>query len=170
MKGKVLSFIHNLIFYDYILFGAIFTLFMFLIILAVLVRRKIGLAIFLVIFSFVLLFFGPIVGYLQMHKYLYKNTLTLKSEKRLTFTDAIVVKGSLKNDSKFNFSSCKITAVVVKRSTNSLKNYLFSFKPLQKMSIVIDDVPVGVQNDFKIIVEPFTYKQDYNISLEADCR
>lgn len=170
MKEKVLSFIHNLIFYDYILFGGVFALFIVLIILAILVRRKIGLAIFLVIFSFVLLFFGPIVGYVKMHKYLYKNTLTLNSEKRLTFTDAIVVKGSLKNDSKFNFSSCKVTAVVVKSSSNAIKNYLFSFNPLQKMSIVMYNVPKGAQNNFKIIVEPFTYKKEYNISLEADCR
>jgi flagellar assembly factor FliW len=170
VKGKIVSFLHSLILYDYILFGAIFALFIMLIVLAIVLRQRLVLAISLVVFSFVFLFLGSIVDYTQMHKYLYKSSLTLTSQKRLTFIDAVVVKGIIKNESKFNFKSCVITAKVFKSSDNKLKNYIYQFKPLRKMSILKQDIPIGSNKDFKIIVEPFRYKKDYNISLEADCK
>jgi hypothetical protein len=37
------------------------------------------------------------------------------------------------------------------------------------MSILEEEIPKGTQREFKIIIEPFTYAGDYNISLEADC-
>jgi len=115
-------------------------------------------------------FLGPTLGYIEMHKYLYKNSTTLLSQKRLHFTKAIVVKGVLKNESKFDFKECKITATVFKKTKNKYKNYIYRLKPLKKMSILQKDVPKGQSRDFKIIVEPFTYPKDYDISVKADCR
>jgi len=46
MKAKISAFVHNLLIYDYILFGAVFALFILFIILAVLVRKRLGFALF----------------------------------------------------------------------------------------------------------------------------
>jgi hypothetical protein len=105
-----------------------------------------------------------------MHDYLFKNTTTLISQKQLEFVNAVVVKGTLSNDSNRNFTSCKIRAEIHKQSKNSLKNYIYRFKSLKKGSIVRENIVKGETVNFKIIIEPFTYSKDYNISLGAKCK
>ena len=38
------------------------------------------------------------------------------------------------------------------------------------MSIFEEGIKKGQTREFKIIVEPFTYEKDFNISLGADCK
>lgn len=156
--------------YDYILFGSVFIIFILFIILAIVLHRKIGLAIFLIIFAFATLFLGPSIGYIQMHKFLYKNSVTLESQKKLNFTQAIVLKGSLKNESKFDFQNCTITASVYKVTNNKYKNLLMPFKPFQKMTMLEENIPKGTVREFKMFIEPFTYSKEYNISIGASCK
>ncbi len=170
MKENITNFINNLILYDYILFGAIFVLFILLLVLTILLRHKTFLAVFLLLFAFCLLFIGPVVGYIQMHQFLFKNTTQLMSQKKLNFTQAVVVKGVLSNESKFDFKSCKITASAYKVSGNPVKDLIFPLNPFKKMSILEEDIAQGETRNFKIIVEPFTYSKDYNISIKARCR
>jgi len=170
MKAKITAFIDGLITYDYILFGSVFALFILFIILGIVLRKKISFAIFLILLAFVILLAGPTVGYIKMHEYIFKNSVEIISQKKLTFTQAVVVKGKLTNESKQNFKSCKITANAHKVSKKKLKTYLYSFKAFKKMSILENDIAVGETREFKIIVEPFTYSKDYNISLGAKCR
>lgn len=170
MKAKITAFINDLILYDYILFGAVFILFILFIILAIVLRKKVGLSIFLALFGFGILLLGPTLGYIKMHQFLYKNTILLTSQKKLTFTKAIVIKGTISNESKFNFKSCKVTASAFKVSTNPIKNFIYPFKPLKNMSIVEADIPKGTHREFKMFIEPFTYSKDYNISLDARCK
>ena len=170
IKLQFKEFIDGLILYDYILFGAVLVLFVLLIVLAILVRRKLGIAIFFVLLAFATFLLGPTLGYIEMHKFLFKNETKLISQKKLNFSEAVIVKGTLTNSSRFDFRLCKITAEVYKVTSNKYKNYIFRLKPFQKMSIVEEDIKKGEVRNFKIIVEPFTYKKDYNISLEASCK
>jgi predicted membrane protein len=170
MKEKLLAFIDGLIVYDYILFGVSFILFILFIILALLLRKRLFIALFFVLLGFATLMLGPTLGYMQMHKYLFKNSTKILSQKKLNFVEAVVVKATLTNESKFDFSECKITAKVYKVSKNKYKNYLFKLKPLKKMSILEYDLPKGQTRELKIIIEPFKYKKDYNISLGAECK
>lgn len=170
MKAKINAFLDSLITYDYVLFGSTFALFILLIILGLVLRKKIGLAVFLITLAFLILILAPSVGYIQMHKYLFKNSVELTKQKKLEFTEAIVVKGTLLNESKRNFTSCKITANVHKVSKNKYKNYLWQFKTIKKMSIIEEDIPKGETRHFKIIVEPFRYSRDYNITLGGKCK
>lgn len=170
MQGKIAVFIDGLISYDYVLFGSTFVLFLLFIILAIILRARVGLAMFLVTLSFGILILAPTFGYIKMHEYLFKNSTQITSEKKLHFTKAVVVKGTLSNESKFDFESCKITASAFKVSGNAIKDYIFKFAPFKKMSTVEYDIKRAQTRDFKIIVEPFTYSSDYNISIGADCR
>lgn len=170
MKSKIQAFLDSLIMYDYILFGASFVLFILFIILGIVLRKKVGLAIFLILLAFSILILSPTIGRIQMHDFLFSNTTTLSSQKKLQFTEAIVVKGVLENTSRFNFESCKITANVHKVSKNALKNYIWQFKTIKKMSILEKNIAKGKSIPFKIIVEPFRYSRDYNITLGAKCK
>ena len=170
MKIKIQNFIDGLIPYDYILFGSVLVLFVLFIVLAILLRRKMMLAIFLVLLAFATFLLGPTLGYIAMHKFLFKNHTELISQKKLHFSQAVVVKGKITNDSKFDFKACEIIASAYKVTPNKYKNYIYKLKPFQKMSIFEKDIKKGETREFKIIVEPFTYKRDYNISLEASCK
>jgi len=170
MKDKISTFINELILYDFILFGGLFCLFILFIVLAILLRNKLTLSIFLVLFAFLLLVLGSTVGYMQMHKFLYSNTTTLLSQKKLTFTKAIVVKGEIVNNSKFDFKSCKITASAYKVTGNQYKDFLFEFKPIRKGFVTEVDILKGQKREFKLFIEPFTYSKDYNVSVGGNCK
>lgn len=170
MKEKMDSFIHGLIIYDYILFGSVFILFILFIILSLLSKRKLGISIFFVLLSFSILLLGPTIGYMQMHRFLFKNSVELISQKKLTFVKAVVVKGIIKNESKFDFKSCKITAGAYQVTGNAMKDFIYQFKPLINMSILEENINKGESREFKIIIEPFTYEKDYNISMGAGCK
>jgi len=170
MKHKITAFIQGLINYDYMLFGGVFILFIILIILGILLRKNTAISISIVLLAFSCLFIGPVVGYIKMHEYLFKNRIELNDQKKLTFTKAVVVLGTLKNESKFDFKSCKITASAYKVSGNVVKDYIFKFNPFKNMSIVEHNISREELRGFKIIIEPFTYSKTYNISVKADCK
>lgn len=168
--GTLSEFIKGLIIYDYILFGSVFVIFIVLTIIGIVLRRKAVLAILIIFMAFTTLFVGSTFGYFAMHEYFFKNETAIVSQKRLNFTDAVVVYGKVKNISNRDFKSCKITAKAYKVSSNELKNYLLQFKIIKKASIIESDIAMGNEREVKLIIEPFTYKGDYNISLGADCR
>jgi hypothetical protein len=170
MKEKISALIHSFILYDYILFGATFFLFLLFIILTIIVRRKKLLAGFLFLLSFSILILTPTLGYQKMHQYLFKNSVEIISQKRLQFTDAIVLKGRVTNESKKDFSSCKITAKVSQASKNKLRNFIYQFKIIQTSTLVKENISQNSSENFKMIIEPFTYKKRYSISLKADCK
>lgn len=163
------KFINNLIAYDYILFGSLFVLFIIFVSVGIILRRKTLLAIFIILFAFITLFAGSIFGYIAMHQYFFKNETTIISQKKLSFTKAVVVYAKVKNSSDRDFKSCKITATAYKVSNNEIKNYLLKFKPIIKMSILENDILKGQEREIKLIIEPFTYANDYNVSIGADC-
>ncbi|MGE3613934.1 MAG: DUF2393 domain-containing protein, partial [Sulfurimonas sp.] len=167
---RVNEFIQNLIIYDYILFGSLLALFLLFVILGIVFRRKLSLALFFIFFAFMLLLGGATFGYKVMHDYLFKNEITLLSQKKLSFTQAAVVYGTLKNLSNKDFKSCKVSATAYRVSGNALKDSIRRLKPIANMSIVEEDIPIGAEREIKIIIDPFTYSGDYNVTLGADCR
>lgn len=170
MNSKITLFIDGLIKWDYLLFGSVFVLFLLFIILGIVLRKKLILAILFLLLGFSILLLGPTLGYMKLHETLFKNSTLLESQKRLQFSEAVVVKGSVTNESNRDFKECKITASAYALSSNKLKNYLKKFKPFKKMSIIETNIAKSETREFKIIVEPFRYTKDYNISLGADCR
>jgi len=170
VNAKVSAFIEGLIPLDYVLFGISFVLFILFIVIGLLLRRSTLFSLLFILLSFSSLVLGPTLGYVKMHQYLFKNSLKLTSQKKLSFTEALIVKGVLTNESKKNFKSCKITASVYSVTKNKYKNYLKKLKPFKKMSIVEENIAKSQTRAFKIIVEPFSYSKDFNVSLGADCR
>lgn len=170
MTGTITKFINELIVYDYILFGSLFLVFILFVTLGILFRSRGAIAILLMLFAFTQLAVGSTYGYLKMHEYLFKNEAVITSQKKLNFTQAIVLYGYAKNISDRDFSSCQITATVYKNTGNKIKDYILRLKPINKMSILIGDVVKDEKQEFKMIIEPFTYGGDYNITLGAKCR
>lgn len=170
MQGAITDFINSMIMYDYILFASLFIVFIIFVIIGIVIRKKTIIAVSLIVFAFFELFAGSTLGYSKMHEYLYKNEVEITNNKKLNFTQAVVVEGVLKNLSQRDFKSCDINVKVHKKSKYKIKEYILRLKPIAKMSIIEQDIKIGQERPFKMIIEPFTYKYDYNISAEAKCR
>ena len=170
MKEKILEFIHGLSNYDYILFAGLFFVFLLLLILTLLLRKRAFFASVFLILSLITLFVGPFVGYIQLHDYLYKNSSKITEIKALEFSPALVVLGNITNESQRDFSTCKINVNIFKVAHNQILDAIFPYSPFQTMQVTETDIAKGETRDLKIIVEPFSYKQDYNVSLGVDCR
>jgi hypothetical protein len=171
MKAHLQDFIHHLIIYDYFLFGGIVVLFILLLILAIILRHKMGIAIFLVFVAFGVLTVGPVGGYIALHQYLFKHTIVIREVKALQFTEALLIKGDINNTSKRPFSECTLHAGVYKVSHNQYLDKVYPYIPFKKSSLKIQKtLKPGQTEAFKLFVEPFRYSKDYNITLKGECR
>jgi len=171
-KEKIFLFIDNLLVYDYILFGAILLLFILFLLLAVLLRKHLILSILVIIFSLFFVILSPVFGYQAMHSYIFKNHIENIEIKQLEFSPALVVKGVLVNDSKFNFKECTIKAKVFKVSHNELFDMLYPLNPFKKSSYTLRDINLSKhqKKEFKFFIEPFHYTKEYNSSISGSCR
>lgn len=171
MKTRIIDFIHHLLVYDYLLFGGIFILFLLLLILAIALRNKMGLAIFLVFVAFGVLTLGPVAGYIALHQYLFKYSITIHEEKALEFTEALLIKGDINNTSKRPFKECTVHAGVYKVTHNQYLDRIYPFIPFKKGSLTItQDLAPGESAHFKLFIEPFRYAKDFNVTYKAECR
>ncbi len=170
MKEKILLFFHSLTIYDYVYFGSVFILFLLFIILTLLLRKKPTLALFIFLIALIDITLGPTIGYNYFHSTLYKNKITLTKVKRLTFVQAVVIEGTIKNISKFDFKECKIKASILKNTHNKYKNLIFRFKPIKTDILTLKDIQKNKQVPFKFLIEPFRYKKDFNVSLSGVCK
>jgi hypothetical protein len=171
MKQKIIAFIDGLILYDYILFGGVIALFILFLILAILLRRHVGLSVFIILLAFIILLLGPTLGYIQLHKFLYKNEIKITEIKKLKFTNALLIEGNLKNISKMSFHTCKIKAGAYKVSGKKIPDMIYPFKPFKHGYLKLDTIiKPDETKSFKLFIEPFNYKKDYNITIGANCR
>jgi len=170
IKASLQSFIATLHTYDYILFAISGALFILFLILAILLRAKTAISLIFVLLSFIILVAGPIVGYNYIHTMLYKTEISELTIKRLEFSEALVIKGKLTNLGKQTFHKCTISSKAYKGATNFLEEIVLPLKPFKRMSILkIEDLDINRSLEFKMILEPFTYSKEYNISVKANC-
>ncbi len=169
MQAKLSAIVENMIVYDYFLFGGSFLLFIFLIVIALLVRKRMGISVLLITLAFLEIVLVPTLGYKEMHKHLYKNQTVITKENKLQFSKAIIVDGELSNLSQYDFKSCTITAEVYKTSQNELKDALYSVRSIDSASVVEKSIAKGSKRAFRIIIEPFLYEGSYKITTGAEC-
>lgn len=170
LKVTLNAFVLTLHTYDYILFSISGALFILLLALAIILRKKTTISLILVLISFIIIIGGPIFGYRYVHSTLYKNEISQLQIKRLEFSEAVVIKGTLTNLGKQSFKNCSITASAYKAANGFLQELIYPLKPFKKMSILKDeDLDIDQSYDFKMILEPFTYSNEYNISIKAEC-
>jgi len=170
IKATLHDFIASLHLYDYILFGISGALFVLILLLAILLRNKAILSLILVLLAFIILVALPISGYKYIHGQLYKTELTNLNIKRLEFSEAIVIKGTITNQGKVDFHKCTIGSQAYKGASGFLQEIVYPLKPFQKVSIVKqEELGIGQSLDFKLVMEPFTYTDEYNISMKVNC-
>ncbi len=164
------EFLNDLIVYDYILFGLLLLFFLICIVFVVLLRKKVFLSSSIFILSFGVLLGGSTFGYGALHKYLYAHTLEIKESKKLVYSPAVVVRTTLTNNSKRDFSKCKIIVVLHKKHKYEFLDELYKLKPIAKMTIIEQDIDINSSRDTKFLITPFEYSGDFGVEARAKCR
>lgn len=170
MKEKLVAFLHALSLYDLIYFAAVFLIFILLIILTLLLRKKLTLSLFILLIAILEIALAPTVGFGLFHNALFKKSITVTKTKKLQFVQAVFLEGKLKNESPFDFKQCVLEAKVFKETGNKYKDLILRLKPLKTKSITLKDIPKGADVTFKLLIEPFTYKKDINVSISGICQ
>ncbi len=171
MKTQFLAFIHQLSLYDYLLFGGILFFFLLTLFLAILFHHKLKLAVALIVLAFMILTLAPPIGYFTLHYYLYKHTITLHTVRDLQFTDALVVKGDVKNTSKLPIQKCTLYLSVAKKSPYPILNRFYPYIPFRRKTVELTDPisPSEVQS-FKVLIEPFRYSSPHTVTVRGVCQ
>lgn len=172
MKTKILHFIDTLSLYDYILFGGILTLFLILLVLAVLFHHKFKLAIAFVVMAFLLLTLAPFVGYMVLHNYLYAHTVTVSTVQDLQYSDILLLRGDIKNTSNQTLKQCTLTFGISKVSSVSLLNdHFYPYLPFRTQKITLTkEIKPDASESFKVLVEPFNYPKKVSVRVWSQCR
>jgi hypothetical protein len=165
------NFFQHLHTYDYFAFAWIAILFILFIILAVKFRQKYVLAVFLTLIGFIVLTIGPLASNYYLHQnYLYKNKVDLETSKKLQFSKSLLLTGNIQNLGQENFIGCLMKIKIIKPENGYYQQLENSFKPIKKKSILLDmNLSINENRKFRLLVEPFNYKKEFNISLNAEC-
>jgi len=67
-----------------------------------------------------------------------------------------------------NYRHCTISADAYKGASNIFEAFVYPLKPFQKVSILKnEELNMTHSLDFKLIMEPFTSENEYNLSVKA---
>ncbi len=164
------DFVSAMTLYDYLGMALLVLFFIFFIVLAVSLRQKTAAAIFFSLLAFVTLLAGPFGVKEGFDELIRKTDTTISEYKKLNYSNALVVKGKLKNSGKIDFSRCKLHVRVLKVSDNKYMNYLNRLRPVATKTQPLDKaLAKGDDISFDVIIDNFTYQNDFNVTAKGEC-
>jgi predicted small secreted protein len=170
-KAYILNYIHHFSMYDYAAYAWLILIFFVTILLAIMVAKKSPVfSILILIISLTLLFAGPFVLKHYLDKFIRPTSNKTLEVKKLTFSNTLIINGSITNLSKKSFSTCNVNVSVVKSSTSGIQNFINQLKPLLKQTISIDKpIDVNTTEEFRAVFDNYSYSKDVNISIKSEC-
>ncbi len=144
--------------------------FLFLILGILLVKKYPTFAVIIIIVSLLSGAVGPFFIKWYINSAIRKSEFILKEAKQLNFTDTFIINGTIKNNSKKNFSTCRVYIGFYKLSKNKIKNYINNLRPAKTyIKTVKKPLKMGEQTDVRIVLENFKAAKDLNISGISEC-
>jgi len=172
LKLSLLTYVKHFGLYDYLAFGWLLFTFLALIILASLIAKKSSVAsLFMIIIALILLVVSPFFIKLKLSEITRATTTEISLVKKLTFSDSLIVEGSITNHSTKDFSLCLVhTSVFKQTDAQGLKAFINRLKPIANQSILVKQTLLkeGVM-EFQSVFDDFVYSGDVNASLSAEC-
>ena len=172
LKLSLLTYVKHFGLYDYLAFGWLLFTFLALIILASLIAKKSSVAsLFMIIIALILLVVSPFFIKLKLSEITRATTTEINLVKKLTFSDSLIVEGSITNHSTKDFSLCLVhTSVFKQTDAQGLKAFINRLKPIANQSILVKQTLLkeGVM-EFQSVFDDFVYSGDVNASLSAEC-
>lgn len=172
LKLSLLTYVKHFGLYDYLAFGWLLFTFLALIILASLIAKKSSVAsLFMIIIALILLVVSPFFIKLKLSEITRATTTEISLVKKLTFSDSLIVEGSITNHSTKDFSLCLVhTSVFKQTDAQGIKAFINRLKPIANQSILVKQTLLkeGVM-EFQSVFDDFVYSGDVNASLSAEC-
>lgn len=172
LKLSLLTYVKHFGLYDYLAFGWLLFTFLALIILASLIAKKSSVAsLVMIIIALILLVVSPFFIKLKLSEITRATTTEISLVKKLTFSDSLIVEGSITNHSAKDFSLCLVHTTVFKQTDEQgIKAFINRLKPIANQSILVKRTLLkeGVM-EFQSVFDDFVYSGDVNASLSAEC-
>lgn len=172
LKLSLLTYVKHFGLYDYLAFGWLLFTFLALIILASLIAKKSSVAsLFMIIIALILLVVSPFFIKLKLSEITRATITEISLVKKLTFSDSLIVEGSITNHSTKDFSLCLVHTTVFKQTdAQGIKAFVNRLKPIANQSILVKQTLLkeGVM-EFQSVFDDFVYSGDVNASLSAEC-
>jgi hypothetical protein len=161
---------HAMTKFDYMALGWVLFLSLLTIVLAAFIRHR-GLSHFLLFLGFTLFFMGPPALKVTLDRYIRAADVNVTEYKALHYTHALLVKGTITNRGKVDYSHCDLVVVVRHIEHNPIKAYIAKIKP-SFVAIKNWDgpLPVGDTQPFRILADGFNDKNgDFNLTIIPRC-
>jgi hypothetical protein len=171
LKIFLQEYIDSLGIFDYLGLSLVAILFLFLLFLSFLIKKRLISATVVGILSFVILFSGPFVLKILLDKSVRKVEIIDPDIRALKYVDSILIKGKLKNVGNVKITSCDIKVAIVLKAKNSFKSFQNSLKPYkvynypQELSLLPQQ-----EVDFRVEVKEFKIDKPYKTVLTTVCK
>ncbi|WP_333803063.1 DUF2393 family protein [Sulfurospirillum sp.] len=173
LKLSLLTYVKHFGLYDYLAFVWLLFTFLALIILASLIAKKSSVtSLLLIILALVVLIVSPFFIKIKIGETLRATSTEVTMVKKLTFSDSLIVEGTLYNNSKKDFTLCLVQTFVFKQldEQQGIKTFINKLKPIVNQSIFIkQDFPKEGTMEFQSVFDDFKYSGDVNATLKAEC-
>jgi len=171
LKNALITYINHFSVYDYVAYAWLILLFFVTILLCVFIAKKSPLfSILIFIISLGLLLVCPFIIKNYLDDYIRPTQNKTVSIKKLTFSDALIVVGEIKNISKKDYSICNVELNVYKTDSSYFKGLLNKLKPLRKKTISLHEtLEVNATKELRVVFDNYTYTNDVNVSINSTC-
>jgi hypothetical protein len=167
----IMTYISHFHMADYIAFAWLILIFFLFIFLAILLAKKRPfVSIGVVLLDFMLLFSTPFVMKHYLDAALRPQIAELTTVKQLTYSDTLILQGTLTNISLQNFSWCTVHLAMVPKESEGLAHFLNTLNPSHQTSIFIEEPPQsGASVTFEKVVENFRLDESLKVIPKAEC-
>jgi hypothetical protein len=171
LKTSILNYVSHFTMYDYVAYAWLILTFFIAILLSILLAKKSMLfSMITLVFSLTLLVVGPFILKSVLDNFLRPTVAIVKDQKKLTFSDVLIINVELTNLSKKDYSICFVDTSVVKYSNSSITSFFNTLKPLRKKSISLDTpIKAGQKEEFNVVFYNYDYEGDINASVKSEC-
>ncbi|MBZ7986859.1 DUF2393 family protein [Campylobacter canadensis] len=165
LKEFIFFHLQNFYTQDWLILGCSFLIFIFFILLIILLLRFASLCVLLIIICiFTDIAFFYYAKDLVDKKYRNREFVVLKDYKMM-YSDNLYILYKLSNNSKHNFSICKLNYTINTPSKNYLEKIKKIFKPFKSETIIIKDLKKNEYVEKELIIKNIkinNYKLSYN--------
>jgi len=168
LRSYLLYVSHSLTKYDAVAIGWVIFLSILLLVLSAFIKRH-SLQYVILFLSILLLLFGPVGTKIVLDNYLRRADIAIIEAKPLKYSNSIIIKGTITNNSRLPFKKCDIALLFIKPAENILKKISNTLKP--KLTYVWEmnsSLPKKETKQFKIIVDSFNMKE-FNLTVQSRC-
>jgi hypothetical protein len=123
------------------------------------------------LFTLGFLIVAPFVTHYAIQTYIEKLSLTEIEISQLKFSSKVSITGTIKNESKYPFTSCKLYATAISKKVNFIENIVQHIVPKYGKTVLLEStIDAHSEKKFYMTIDYIKNSEKFNISLDFTCR